>query len=143
MGYYADAKGFIVAKDTDSYQKLEEMLGYGPVTNDTPFNFRKDTDTLTFNFYNADEKYWDDEVTDFLYRVSEFICDGEVDYVGEDHELWRFIFDADTQQWREESGYVVYGKASPSELSDEDLIKEIQKRGYTVQKVMLSDYINN
>ena len=143
MGYYADAEGFIIAKDTDSYQKLEEMFGDGPATNDIPFNFWKDADTSTFNLSNADDTYWDDEVTDFLYRISEFICEGEVEYVGEDHELWRFVFDADMQLWREENGHVVYGEASPTGLSDEDLIKEIQKRGYTVQKVMLSDYINN
>lgn len=143
MEYYADAEGFIIAKDTDSYQKLEEIFGHVPAIN-TPFHFHSsDTDSLVFDLSNADETYWDDEVTDFLYRISEFICEGEVDYVGVDHELWRFIFDADTQQWREENGRVVYGEASPTGLSDEDLIKEIQKRGYTVQKVMLSDYINN
>ena len=132
MGYYADAKGFIVAKDTNSYQKLEEMLGYGLATNDTPFNFRKDTSTLTFKLNNTDD-YWDDEVTNFLRRISELTCEGEVDYVGDGHELWRFVFDPDTVNWKKENGYVTYGKPSLSDVSDGDLIIELEKRGYVVR----------
>lgn len=132
MGYYANGYGHITAKNVDSYKKIRKMFGYNPGTNETPFDFWENEDELTINISN-DGKYYEDEVDDFLISITEFITEGEVEYVGEDDCRWRFVFDPETVSWKEEDGYVTYGKPSLSDVSEGDLIIELEKRGYVVR----------
>ncbi len=139
MGYYANGYGHITAKDAESYKKIRNMFGYIPGTNETPFDFWEHEDELTIDISN-DDKYYEDEVDDFLTSITEFITEGEVEYVGEDGCHWKYVFDFESSCWHERNGRIIYDL---SELSDDELCTELQKRGYTVQKVMLSDYINS
>lgn len=131
MGYYANGCGHITAKDVDSYKKIRKMFGYNPGTNETPFDFWEDEDELTINISN-DDKYYEDEVDDFLDSIIEFIKEGEIEYTGEDSCRWKFVFDTKTSRWYERNGRVIYDL---SELSDDELSKEMWKRGYNVQYI--------
>lgn len=132
MGYYANGNGDIVAKDIDAYRKIRAMFGYNPGTNNTPYDFWEDENNLTFCI-DTNDKYHEDDVIDFLHEISGLISKGVVEYVGEDDCFWRFVFDPDTVNWKEEDGYVTYGKPSLSDVSDGDLIIELEKRGYVVR----------
>ena len=52
-------------------------------------------------------------------------------YSGDDNCNWRFVFDSENECWLEESGIIDYNFES---YTDEDLITEIEKRGYKVTK---------
>lgn len=57
----------------------------------------------------VDDKYHEDNVVDILKFVSRIapISSGEIDYIGEDYYIWRFVFRNGI--WVIEKGDIVYG----------------------------------
>ena len=54
----------------------------------------------------GDEKYYEDEVYQFLKAIAPFTTEGEIEYTGEDGEAWRFHFR--NGSWYEDRGRIVY-----------------------------------
>ena len=75
-----------------------------------------------------DDKYMRHEICEDLKIIAKYITDGHLDFVGEDGERWRFKFEEGV--WNELEGRMIYGL---SELTTDELVDELHKRGYNVQ----------
>lgn len=126
MGYYANGKGNVTFKEVlseEKYNKAKEILSEAFECDGVrEFQMTNTTEPATyFDLWNF-EKYYGDEVERALRDVAKLgeIADGEIDYVGEDDSLWRFIYR--NGSWYEENGSVVYPATN---LSYERLAVEI------------------
>lgn len=127
MGYYASGSGDATLKEgmgdaleraiRDHYKDAYCPIGY-------------DIEPDYINIYD-DEKYHADETKEFLDILTPFITEGILSYSGDDDCIWRFVFDYDNQKWNEEDATISYGF---EDYSDEELIQELQSRGYKVTK---------
>lgn len=102
MGYYANSSGCFEVKDlkdVDAVLAAIEEFGAG--------DSWVDGGSVSF-FYN--DKYYEDEVFEFLGKVEEYLEAGEVEWVGEDRCHWRHILK--NGKFEEESGEIVYGEAA-------------------------------
>ena len=128
MGYYADGYGSVKAKDKAAFDNIVDMLDK---SDRVPFDYGLYEDNLEIDLSDS-EKYHEEDVLDFLDSIIEFINEGEIEYTGEDSCHWKFVFDTKSSRWYERSGRVIYDL---SELSDDELSKEMWKRGYSVQYI--------
>ena len=71
---------------------------------DTFENFWCDENSIDFGGY---DRYDEDPVYEFLTKVAPYTTSGEIEYKGEDGNLWRFIFE--DGEWKEEDGRIIYG----------------------------------
>lgn len=124
MGYCADGSGFANLKRDADIAELKDKLD----ALDVWLNWRVYKDSV--DFYDSDN-YHEDETIEFLDTLAPYVADGEVNYTGEDGCIWRFRFDPDEQEWVEESATIDYNFES---YTDEQMIEELDKRGYIVQK---------
>lgn len=124
MGYCADGSGFANLKRDADIAELKAKLD----ALDVWLNWRIYKDSV--DFYDSDN-YHEDETIEFLDTLAPYVADGEVNYTGEDGSIWRFRFDPDEQEWVEESATIDYNFES---YTDEQMIEELDKRGYIVQK---------
>lgn len=124
MGYCADGSGFANLKRDADIAELKAKLD----ALDVWLNWRIYKDSV--DFYDSDN-YHEDETIEFLDTLAPYVADGEVNYTGEDGSIWRFRFDPDEQEWVEESAAIDYNFES---YTDEQMIEELDKRGYIVQK---------
>lgn len=76
-----------------------------------------------------DGKYYGHEIKEDLKIIAKYITDGHFDFVGEDGERWRLKFEEGV--WNELEGRTIYGL---SELTTDELVDELRKRGYNVIK---------
>lgn len=74
-----------------------------------------------------DDKYNRHEICEDLKIIAKYITDGYLDFVGEDGERWRFKFEEGV--WNELEGRMIYDL---SELTTDELVDELRKRGYNV-----------
>lgn len=109
MGYYANGSGtmtFMCASDA----KLKEV---GNLLSDAWFEYTVENVSsegkYTIDFY-ADNKYHGDEIDALLAAIAQLVSmtDGELAYVGEDGEHWRFVYKPADMSWHEQNGYIVY-----------------------------------
>lgn len=129
MGYYAYGSGTATLKngiDKDTLRgKLDELtdqecsIDYDFVNGDITFSD------------NGDYSYDEDNIMDFLNTLIPYITDGEISYSGDDDCYWKFQYNPKTKEWDELEGDYYY---SMDDFSDEVLIEELQKRGYTITK---------
>lgn len=124
MEYCADGSGFANLKRDADIAELKAKLD----ALDVWLNWRIYKDSV--DFYDSDN-YHEDETIEFLNTLAPYVAEGEVNYNGEDGCIWRFRFDPDEQKWVEESATIDYNFES---YTDEQLIEELDKRGYIVQK---------
>lgn len=108
MGYEAHGGGTIMfAKQLSSREReklaqiLEDCFEY-----DIYEDKYRDKKTVA-DIWDS-EKYYGDVVEETLETVSKRfkVEQGEIEYVGEDDSLWRFIYQ--NGEWKEQNGYVVY-----------------------------------
>lgn len=130
MGYYVSGDGIATFKDGVEIEKVEEMLD--------DILDKMHVIEFEFGIFNKNQifiydtnKYHEDETLAFLNALSPYIIEGQMTYSREDNCNWRFVFDSENECWTEESGIVDYNFES---YSDEDLITELEKRGYKVIK---------
>ena len=117
MGYYASGNGSITFKDKLTREERDAVFQLLSDAFACDWCDLKDGNNVStsFSIWNS-EKYYDDEVRHALDSAAETaeIKDGEIEYVGEDGSLWRFIYrphDLTTVgrgRWEEQSGRVVY-----------------------------------
>lgn len=124
MGYCADGSGSATLKRDADIAELKDKLD----ALDVWLNWSIYKDSV--DFYDSDN-YHEDETIEFLDTLAPYVADGEVNYTGEDGSIWRFRFDPDEQEWVEESAAIDYNFES---YTDEQMIEELDKRGYIVQK---------
>lgn len=129
MGYYADGGGVLELKPNIDVDELESKLdassgGLSYSISDKEIEFW------------CEDKYYEDSVYDDLEAVKPYIVAGNLDFIGEDKTIWRIRFDPDKQEWIEESGTIDYNFES---YTDEEMIQELIKRGYIVQKKPQND----
>lgn len=123
-GYCAYGSGFANLKRDADIAELKAKLD----ALDVWLNWRIYKDSV--DFYDSDN-YHEDETIEFLNTLAPYVAEGEVNYTGEDDYIWRFRFDPDKQKWVEESATIDYNFES---YTDEQMIEELDKRGYIVQK---------
>lgn len=58
--------------------------------------------------HDGGEKYYDDDVMDALRAIAPYTESGELEYIGEDDSMWRFVFVPEEGGWRCDEGYVAY-----------------------------------
>lgn len=128
VGYYANGDGIATFKDGVNIRQVEEILN----------DILDELYAIEFDIVNENEisicdtdKYHEDEILTFLNALAPYIKEGKMTYSGDDNCNWRFVFDPENECWLEESGIVDYNFES---YTDEDLITEIEKRGYKVTK---------
>lgn len=136
MGYYASASGsatIINGKKAELEKILEDK--YGEYSRNCPLDYDfseyKNTNEKYIDISDS-EKYHEEDTTEFLKTIAPYITEGCLNYSGEDGCIWRFIFDPATKSWNEENATISYGM---SDYSDEQLIAELEKRGYTVDRM--------
>lgn len=122
MGYCAYGSGFANLKRDADIAELKAKLD----ALDVWLNWRIYKDSV--DFYDSDN-YHEDETIEFLNTLAPYVAEGEVNYTGEDDYIWRFRFDPDKQKWVEESATIDYNFES---YTDEQMIEELDKRGYIV-----------
>lgn len=122
MSYYVDGSGYADLKSGVDPREIEKKLEFMRFW----FSYNLGKDCIT---WYEDNKYHEDETTAFLQAIAPYINSGEAIYFGEDNDMWRFRFDANTEEWVEESGTVIYGMA---DIATNNLINELTRRGYTV-----------
>lgn len=131
MGYYASGSGsatIIKGQEKALEAVLENKYGKLGSYCGLEYDFDNIKDECYINIYDS-EKYHEEDTTEFLSVIAPYISEGHLDYSGEDDCIWRFIFNPDTKEWKEENATIDYHFES---YSDEELIKELEKRGYSV-----------
>ena len=108
MGYYASYEGTITFKEKPSIKIINEIRSiFAKDFYCGDYSFTSTGATLTLEFYGY-EKFYEDDFKVMLFKVSNLleIADGSVEFVGEDGENWRYIYD--DGKWYEQAGRVVY-----------------------------------
>ncbi len=134
MGYYASGSGsatIIKGQEKALTAALENKYGKRVVCCGFDYDIDEIDGVCYINIYDS-EKYHEDSTTEFLSVIAPYISEGHLDYSGEDDCIWRFIYSSDTKEWKEENATIDYHFES---YSDEELIKELEKRGYSVAAV--------
>lgn len=129
MGYYANGDGAATFKNGVDIEKVGMLLDDKLDELDV-IEFEFEIKGNEIYFYDS-EKYHEDETLAFLNVLAPYITEGKMTYSGEDDCHWRFVFNSDEQGWDEESGTVDFDFES---YTDEDLIVELERRGYNVTK---------
>ena len=129
MGYCADGGGLLTLKPNTNVDELNNKLA------DSSGCLSYQFDGNEIEFW-CEDKYWGDGVYEDLEIVKPYIVSGELEFAGEDGAMWRIRFDSDTQEWVEESATIDYNFES---YTDEQMIEELDRRGYIVQKKPQND----
>lgn len=133
MGYYASASGSAtVIKGQEETLKSVLASKYGKYGSGCSLDYDVDeiNGVYCIDIYDS-EKYHEEDTTKFLNLIAPYISEGKLDYSGEDDCIWRFVFNPETKEWKKENATIDYDFES---YSDEQLIEELEKRGYMVSK---------
>ena len=107
MSYYANYDGKInlnnVGQDLNDLRAKYNEVFEGPTVYNV--NGMIAIDVCGFDNYR-------DDLIEELLNSDKNIISGEIDFVGEDHEHWRWIKRGQKELWHEESGYVCYDATS-------------------------------
>lgn len=129
MGY-TFGSGSAALKDNINKKELFERLDE-KVKDMYDFEYNSDGSLI---YINDTCIYNEDDTVKFLNILAPYITEGEVEYCGdEDYEdyHWKFTFNRETEKWDKIEGEVCY---SLKEFADENLIKELECRGYVITK---------
>ena len=116
MGYCAVGCGTIIMKKP-SDSEIRKILDTLDLTdanfldsiqeycNFDDFNITETIPTLVFDI-GANQRYYDDEIREFLLAIESYVISGELNYEGEDQTFWRFYFR--NGHWYEDTGTITY-----------------------------------
>lgn len=109
MGYYANGNGYITfsRRLTDN-----DVLSVDDILQNSCFDFdfhhgNKDGSSVDVWCY---DKYHDDDVRNAIQNIADKfpVKEGCIEFAGEDDEHWRFLYDAEDNDWLEQTGHIVY-----------------------------------
>lgn len=130
MGYSVSGGGSAKIKagtETGNLLKELEELAYALGIEDCDID--ENNGSIGLTIYDS---HWDEEDTiALLSALNEHITEGSVEFRGECDEFWRYVFNSEAMVWDVQNGQIVYEYDG---YSDTELIKELEKRGYTVSK---------
>lgn len=105
MSYVANGSGYAVLKQEDCLPDdiAKKVYDY--------FNCDDIPDGCDMTLISDGTSDYDDrDVSQLLERLSPYIEEGRVDFIGEsDDERWRYEFDAGSGHWDYKSGKIIYG----------------------------------
>lgn len=132
MGYYASGSGDATFKEGVTKEIVEKAIKdfYESEEGNKFYCLDYDTDVESIEIWD-DEKYHEEDTIEFLKVLAPYIKEGHISYTGEDDCIWRFVFNPETGKWDEEYATVSFGF---EEYEDDELIEELEKRGYVVSK---------
>lgn len=109
--YYVEFTGNITIRKTKQYnedefvKKLDNIFGEG----DMFFDIMDETDDeVSFWFNGYKTCFREDEVVDFLTGIADITLEGEIEYRGDDNDLWRYTWNDTEHAWVQQAGYVCY-----------------------------------
>ncbi len=134
MSYYATGSGTVTIINGEIADALkvflEEKYGKNGAHCSLDYDFYENNGTYYMDIYDS-EKYHEADTTDLLELIAPYISEGQLEYSGEEDCIWKFVFDPKTQKWNEKYATISYGFDA---YDDEELIAELEKRGYSVTK---------
>ena len=125
MGYYANGNGDVALKEKVNRDELREKLDKFIKERVLAIDYDLDDTSMTMYFWEADSRWREENIMDFLNLLTPYITEGCVEYTGEDDFKWRYILK--NGEWIEQEGMVYY--------TLDDMIKELQKQGYEINKL--------
>lgn len=126
MGYTYTANGDTILKADINIDILHKTLDsvYASPENKQRHVPEYDIDRTEISIRDH-ETYEESDIAFFLDVISPFITEGVINCIGEDHNIWRFVFNPDTLEWDEQSARVCFDM---SEFSTDELIEELGHR---------------
>lgn len=128
MGYSVDGSGTVKLKKNLGAEEMQKLIEASKKLESLDY-FDIKEELLSFSEY--DSHWHEDDTMKFLNALIPYITEGCVEYKGEDDCHWRYIYDAESNSWKEEGGRIVYGLDS---FTTTEIIAELKKRGYGVVK---------
>lgn len=101
MGYCANGNGSLTLKNEEQYELIEGIFE----NNDYGLELGYLCDNVV-HFYTNVDKYYEEDVIEGLNAIKDCIVEGELEFVGEDGENWKFIFA--NGNWEEYDGTITY-----------------------------------
>lgn len=129
MGYYASGFGDANLKNNIDINKIESEIKALNLSSDFQWEINTLDNTI---YFNEATNRWDELTTDcFLKTISPYITEGIANYSGEENDIWRYVYNPEEERWYEEDASIDYNFEN---YSDEELIEELENRGYIVTK---------
>lgn len=128
MSYCADGYGKATLKENVNTEALKNLLDnkLGEMGADGFLEFNISGCKITLS---DGERYCEEDTIEFLNLLIPYVTEGKIVYTDEDGYVWRFVFYPNTKKWLEEKATIDFNFES---YTDEELIAELRKRGYTV-----------
>ena len=126
MGYYASGNGSAKLKKDTNIEELRKIIDTMKKNDKISYELEYDMDETSIDFWESDGHYDEEETETFLNTLIPFITSGSFCFRGDEDAIWRYTFDPERSEWKEEDGIVTY--------NDAELIAELEKKGYTVTK---------
>lgn len=129
MGYHAKGDGGATFKENVDLNELKFKLSL--LNTDIEYDFC-DNSIL---FWENDTHWHEEDTYEFLDTITPYVIDGTAHYSScEDVSLWRYKLDTKEGKWIEQPAIIDYDFENYllENRSDEQLIAELEKRGYDV-----------
>lgn len=110
MGYHATFNAAItLSKEIDAEEIAQKAEKTFYVLDAAIENITDKTFELWFGEYAP---YYDTDICSFLAEIQPYTISGEISYIGDDSEFWRFIFDEKSGKWVKEEGSIAYDRCT-------------------------------
>jgi hypothetical protein len=131
MGYYATGGGLITFKKDADRKAVKKIIKENCPCE---YDILDSQDDFSVSVCQYD-KYYEDDYYDFLKEIAPFTEDGNVEFIGEDSQIWRFFFS--NGRFEEEGAEIVW----PYERQAKEAEKEQVER-YILCSVLDRDFYN-
>lgn len=110
MGYYVDGDGYIKTNPDGTRMFLALLEEANNPLEARNCGENDETRDGYWQVWNHD-KYYDDYIYNFLEKITPYTKSGEIEFVGENNEAWRFHFR--NGKWYEDAGKIIYEEGNP------------------------------
>lgn len=137
MGYYAEGNGTIKFKNSVNKNIISNAMTFAKdAFEDFAFYERDGEDGIHYIDIDFVDYHWHSEdMDDFFNMLYEILIDADIYMRGEGDCYWKYKFNPNTRSMDDLYGTVIYSDSNDFDfLPDENLIKELEARGYVVEK---------
>ena len=129
MSYRVTVTGDLALKEGVTKEQIDEIVQKGLDVFDEVEAYNQGIRHAYISIYECQESYWHpcskaeykEDCEDFYKAVSKYLKDGEINFRGEDGEVWKHTFDG--EKWQEYTGKVVFTSptvfVSPEQIAEE------------------------